>query len=68
MTISLCVHYGIHDEVSKNDKVHNSFIKNIYLYGYLKLCQKPLNPISAGYAGGGVNLNPPLNPMFDVQI
>jgi len=53
MTISLCVHYGIHDEVSKNDKVHNSFIKNIYLYGYLKLRQKPLNPISAGYAGGG---------------
>ena len=48
MTISLCVHYGIHDEVSKNDKVHNSFIKNIYLYGYLKLRQKPLTPISAG--------------------
>jgi len=26
------VHYEIHDEVSKNDKVHNSFIKNVIIY------------------------------------
>ena len=24
------VHYEIHDELSKNDKVHNSFIKKCY--------------------------------------
>ena len=27
ITLHLHVHYEIHDEVSKNDKVHNSFIK-----------------------------------------
>ena len=25
------VHYEIHDEVRKNDKVHNGFIKNLHI-------------------------------------
>ena len=29
MIILYPVHYEIHDEVSKNDKVHNSFIKDL---------------------------------------
>ena len=29
MITLLYVHYEIHDEVRKNDKVHNGFIKNI---------------------------------------
>ena len=35
--ITLYVYYEIHDEVSKNDKVHNSFIK---YYSYSKVKQK----------------------------
>ena len=30
--ITLYVHYEIHDEVRKNDKVHNSFIKKYFQY------------------------------------
>jgi len=30
MITLLHVHYEIHDEVSKNDKVHNSLITTIY--------------------------------------